>query len=233
MRRDHSEALRMNNAMDRAAGVYAMVVEYGSPGRGLPAQPYLRPSKEAELPRSAAASVTRCAAPSRPRSSHDHHRGPRPGTDAGGDLRRPERLTRTSSRCCLAAASTTTSRTRSRRTTSRSANGPNTPTTRSRTATPGSARTDAHAAHLHRRAARRGGPRYSVAQAIASRIKVLLHETTLTITGWTCVQCSHENTVAMRDEDEQGRPKRHLISTYRISRKRADRCSTPFPLQRD
>jgi hypothetical protein len=50
MRRDHSAALRINNAMDRAAGVYAMVVEFGSPGRGLPAQPYLRPSKEAELP---------------------------------------------------------------------------------------------------------------------------------------------------------------------------------------
>jgi hypothetical protein len=61
-----------------------------------------------------------------------------------------------------------------------------------------------------------GGPRYSVAQAIASRIKVLLHETTLSISGFTCVQCSHENTIALRDEDEQGRPKRHLISTYRV-----------------
>lgn len=29
-------------------GVYAMVVEYGSPHRGVPAQPYLRPAREAK-----------------------------------------------------------------------------------------------------------------------------------------------------------------------------------------
>lgn len=50
MRSQHTTALRMNNAMDRAAGIYAMVQEYGSPGRGLAAQPFLRPAQEAELP---------------------------------------------------------------------------------------------------------------------------------------------------------------------------------------
>lgn len=50
MRAAHSDAIRMNNALDRSAGVYAMVIEYGSPGQGKPAQPFLRPAKEAELP---------------------------------------------------------------------------------------------------------------------------------------------------------------------------------------
>lgn len=60
------------------------------------------------------------------------------------------------------------------------------------------------------------GAKYSTAQAIASRVKVLLHGTNLTISGYDLVMCEHENTVSMRDEDEKGRPKRHLISTYRI-----------------
>lgn len=62
----------------------------------------------------------------------------------------------------------------------------------------------------------KGNAGYKKGQSAASRIKVLLHESTLTIAGWTCVACQHEGTVALRDEDETGRPKRHLISTYRI-----------------
>jgi hypothetical protein len=50
MRAQHAEALRMNAAMDRTAGRHAMNVEYGVPSRGQPAQPFLRPAKEAELP---------------------------------------------------------------------------------------------------------------------------------------------------------------------------------------
>jgi hypothetical protein len=61
-----------------------------------------------------------------------------------------------------------------------------------------------------------GGPKYSKAQTIASRVKVLLHEASLTVTGWTSVLCQHEDTVTMRDTDDALRPKRHVISTYRI-----------------
>jgi hypothetical protein len=53
-------------------------------------------------------------------------------------------------------------------------------------------------------------------QSVASRIKVLLHGQPLTIEGWTHVMTEHESTIAFRDEDEQGRPKRHQVSTYRI-----------------
>lgn len=46
-------------------GVYAMAVEYGSPRRGIPAQPFLRPALEAEKPRHqqrVAAAMVRAAA---------------------------------------------------------------------------------------------------------------------------------------------------------------------------
>lgn len=60
------------------------------------------------------------------------------------------------------------------------------------------------------------GGKYSSVQAIASRVKVLLHDATLTITGWSSVLCLFEGSVTMRDTDDHDRPKRHCISTYRI-----------------
>ncbi len=62
----------------------------------------------------------------------------------------------------------------------------------------------------------RGAAGYKNAQAIASAVKVALHGQALSVTGWTTVTVEHEDTVAMRDEAEGGRPRRHVVSTYRI-----------------
>lgn len=57
---------------------------------------------------------------------------------------------------------------------------------------------------------------YKKCQAIASAVKLALHGTAISVTGWTTVTCEHEDTVILRDETEAGRPRRHGISTYRI-----------------
>lgn len=62
----------------------------------------------------------------------------------------------------------------------------------------------------------RGAAGYKTGQAIDSRVKLLLHNTTLTIAGFACVLCQFEESASMRDEDNAGRPKRHIVSTYRI-----------------
>lgn len=62
----------------------------------------------------------------------------------------------------------------------------------------------------------RGQQGYKQGQAIADRVKILLHQASLTVAGWTSVDCQHEDTVSMRDEDHAGRPKRHFVSTYSI-----------------
>jgi hypothetical protein len=62
----------------------------------------------------------------------------------------------------------------------------------------------------------KGSAGYKKAQTIAARVKLLLHGTALSITGWSTVTCEHEETIGMRDEDQAGRPKRHEVSTYRI-----------------
>jgi hypothetical protein len=62
----------------------------------------------------------------------------------------------------------------------------------------------------------RGAAGYKKVQAIMSRVKVILHGRDLALVGWASVTCEHEDTVVIRDEDTQGRSKRHGISTYRV-----------------
>lgn len=62
----------------------------------------------------------------------------------------------------------------------------------------------------------KGGAGYKRVQAIADRIKVLLHGSTLTLSGWVPVVCEHVDTVMLRDTDQAGRPKRRSISTYSV-----------------
>ena len=42
---------RARSLASRGLGNYAMVVEYGSPGRGQPAHPFMRPARQAAIPR--------------------------------------------------------------------------------------------------------------------------------------------------------------------------------------
>lgn len=60
------------------------------------------------------------------------------------------------------------------------------------------------------------GAGYKRVQAIASRVKLLLHGVALNVAGWSTVTCEHEDTTVLRDEDQAGRPKRHSISTFRV-----------------
>jgi hypothetical protein len=44
----------------------------------------------------------------------------------------------------------------------------------------------------------------------------MLHDATLSVSGFTSVLCLLELTSAMRDEDTAGRPKRHIVSEFRV-----------------
>lgn len=61
------------------------------------------------------------------------------------------------------------------------------------------------------------GAGYKKVQAIADRVKLALHNQALSAEGWSLVLCLHDNTVFLRDQDQQSRPKRRAISSFDVS----------------